>query len=780
MKKNKLIIFLFCLPLFSIAQEQSLDLKEIMKGSDFIGHWPKNPYWSFDNKTIYFQWNPENKPVDDWYAVDLNSQKYHKLDSVELNNRAARDYEYNGDRTQVCYTKDGNIFLYDIKLKKETQICYTTSYESSPRFNKKGTKIIYQKDKNLYTWNIKTGHIIQLTNIVNSKGKKSSWEKPSEQEKWLKDDRKELFDVFKLQDERQKARTNNQKLIAHKSIQSINIGSAQIFGLQVSPNERYVSFIKMLRAKAKKTEVPNYVTRSGYIENEKARAKVGSQQSTFTLVFFDRETNKSYELKTSKIPGIKEWPKPYTDKKTGERKLTFSDLKYSPDGTKALLICRSQDNKDRWILTVNPANGEPKLINQQTDEAWIGGPGIGSYWPTGNFGWMPDSKSIWYQSEKTGYSHLYVSNIKSKKEKALTKGKFEVHEVQMSNDKTQWYLLTNQVHPGQRQLYSMPLKGGELTKITNQVGTYQIFLSPDQKHIATLFSNSYTPWEIYLKENTPQAKETQITHSQSKKFKAYPWRKTEIFTFKASDNADVYARIYQPKEGTKNNAAVIFVHGAGYLQNVGEFWSYYYREMMFHNLLADKGYTVLDIDYRGSEGYGRDWRTGIYRHMGGKDLSDQVDAATMLVKKYGIDKNRIGIYGGSYGGFITLMAMFTAPNVFKCGAGIRSVTNWSNYNHGYTSNILNTPVSDPEAYHQSSPIYFADGLKGHLLILHGMRDDNVHFQDVVDLNQRLIELGKTNWEMAVFPLERHGFIESSSWADEYRRIFELFEKELKQ
>ena len=124
--------------------------------------------------------------------------------------------------------------------------------------------------------------------------------------------------------------------------------------------------------------------------------------------------------------------------------------------------------------------------------------------------------------------------------------------------------------------------------------------------------------------------------------------------------------------------------------------------------------------------------------------------------------------------------MFTAPDVFKCGAGLRSVTNWSNYNHGYTSNILNTPVSDPEAYRQSSPIYFADGLKGHLLILHGMRDDNVHFQDVVDLNQRLIELGKTNWEMAVFPLERHGFKESSSWADEYRRILELFEKELKK
>jgi dipeptidyl aminopeptidase/acylaminoacyl peptidase len=200
---------------------------------------------------------------------------------------------------------------------------------------------------------------------------------------------------------------------------------------------------------------------------------------------------------------------------------------------------------------------------------------------------------------------------------------------------------------------------------------------------------------------------------------------------------------------------------------------------MFHNLLVDKGYTVLDLDYRASAGYGRDWRTGIYRFMGGKDLTDNVDGAKWLTEKHGIDPKRIGVYGGSYGGFITLMGMFTTPDVFAAGAALRPVTDWAQYNHGYTANILNVPYQDSIAYVKSSPLYHAEGLKGHLLICHGMVDVNVHFQDAVKLSQRLIELGKDNWELAAYPMEDHGFVEPSSWTDEYKRILKLFEMNLK-
>jgi dipeptidyl aminopeptidase/acylaminoacyl peptidase len=295
--------------------------------------------------------------------------------------------------------------------------------------------------------------------------------------------------------------------------------------------------------------------------------------------------------------------------------------------------------------------------------------------------------------------------------------------------------------------------------------------------LAIRSSYSNKPWELYLQENKPGAKPEQITNSLTAEFKSYTWRDPEVTTFTARDGAQVYTRIYKP--ANPNGAAVIFVHGAGYLQNAHRWWSNYFREYMFHNLLVDRGYTVLDLDYRGSAGYGRDWRTGIYRFMGGKDLTDHVDGARWLAEKHGINPKRIGIYGGSYGGFITLMGMFTTPDVFAAGAALRPVTDWAHYNHGYTSNILNEPTTDSIAYAKSSPLYHAAGLKGHLLICHGMVDTNVHFEDAVRLQQRLIELGKDNWEVAAYPMEDHGFVEPSSWTDEYKRILKLFEERLR-
>jgi dipeptidyl aminopeptidase/acylaminoacyl peptidase len=245
----------------------------------------------------------------------------------------------------------------------------------------------------------------------------------------------------------------------------------------------------------------------------------------------------------------------------------------------------------------------------------------------------------------------------------------------------------------------------------------------------------------------------------------------------ASDGVKVPARIYRPKDmnARAKGAAVIFVHGAGYLHNVHNYWSSYAREYMFNQYLASQGYVVLDIDYRASAGYGRDWRTAIYRWMGGRDLADQVDGSAYLQKNFGIHPERIGLYGGSYGGFITLMALFNAPKSFGAGAALRSVTDWAHYNHGYTARILNQPQADTLAYRRSSPIFFAEKLEDPLLMAHGMVDVNVHFQDIVRLTERFIELGKTGWELAVYPVEDHGFVRPDSWTDEYRRIFELFE-----
>ncbi|MEM6785692.1 MAG: prolyl oligopeptidase family serine peptidase, partial [Bacteroidota bacterium] len=164
------------------------------------------------------------------------------------------------------------------------------------------------------------------------------------------------------------------------------------------------------------------------------------------------------------------------------------------------------------------------------------------------------------------------------------------------------------------------------------------------------------------------------------------------------------------------------------------------------------------------------------RHALGRDLQDYVDASRWLGLREGIPSERVAIYGGSYGGFIALMALFTEPEHFGGGAALRSVTDWAHYNHVYTSNILNTPAEDPVAFARSSPIEFADGLDDPLLMCHGLIDDNVQPQDIFRLSQRLIELGKEDWELALYPVEPHGFTEPTSWTDEYRRILKLVEE----
>jgi dipeptidyl aminopeptidase/acylaminoacyl peptidase len=308
-------------------------------------------------------------------------------------------------------------------------------------------------------------------------------------------------------------------------------------------------------------------------------------------------------------------------------------------------------------------------------------------------------------------------------------------------------------------------------------------VSPDDSTFGIIYSASTKPHEVYVMPNKPGAVAKQVTTTPTDEWRSFKWAEPQLITYKTRDGVDVYARLFTPEMvGAKRDPAapaVVFVHGAGYAQNAHKYWPSYYREYMFHNLLASRGYVVLDPDYRASSGYGRDWRTAIYRHMGGKDLEDVIDGARFLVDTQRVHPKRIGVYGGSYGGFITLMAMFTTPDVFAAGAALRPVTDWSHYNHGYTSNILNEPHADAESYRKSSPIYFAEGLKGALLICHGMVDTNVLFQDSVRLAQRLVELRKENWSMAPYPVENHGFEDAASWADEYKRILKLFEDNLK-
>ena len=460
-----------------------------------------------------------------------------------------------------------------------------------------------------------------------------------------------------------------------------------------------------------------------------------------------------------------------------DRDVQLSPVQWSEDGKNAALLARAADNKDRWVLLLDLATGKTKVLASVHDDAWVDGPGANTV------GWLPDNTTVYFESERDGWAHLYSVSKDGGQPAQLTSGQFEVSDVRLSEDKSKFYFTSSEGSLFQRHLFSMPVTGGARTQITGLPGNNQATVSPDETMLADVRSYSNKPPELYLVPNKPMDENASaslkpVTTSPIPEFFTHDWIDPRLVSFKARDGATVWGRMYMPSNYKGGGPAVLFVHGAGYLQNVHRWGGSYFREYMFHHLLLEMGFVVLDIDYRGSAGYGRDWRTGIYRHMGGKDLTDHVDAVNYLVKEHGVDAKRVGLYGGSYGGFITLMAMFTQADVFAAGAALRPVTDWAHYNHPYTSNILNLPQNDPEAYKRSSPIYFANGLRGPLLICHGVVDVNVNFQDTVRLVEKLIELRKENWEVAPYPVEDHGFEREESWADEYKRILKLFKSNL--
>lgn len=787
MHRKFLFASLLCFAFFGANAQSPLNVEYIMRDPKWMGTFPSMANWGDDAKQIFFQYNRDQDPVDSLYKINLtNPTQIQKVHWSEAKGLKKIDASFNRDKSLRVYREGYDLVMDNPSLGNSIVLLEWFEEFSNPEFLANENEISFVSSGNIYVFDRDTKSVSKATNIL--PGKKPSDKNTSIEKKssFLEAENLNLLQEVREREEAKKFSKAYRESITSQSEKTFAFFTEgrNISSLQLSPDKNFASFsIFTPPTENKNTKVPDYVAASGFTEDLNTRTKVGNAPSKIEIGIYDLSRDTVYFITASNLPGIKDLPdyvKDYPEKKWEEkaRDLTLSGLNFSPDGKRAVIQVRSFDNKDRWIAEVNLQTGELKTLDRQRDEAWIGGPGVGGSYGGGVIGWLPDNLHIYFQSEESGYSHLYLLNVEKGEKKALTAGKYEVFDPMISKDKKFWYLTTSEVDPGERHFYRMPIMGGKMDKLTSMTGNNEVALSPDEKKLAILHSYSNRPTELFIQDAKVGAKATQLTSGQSEEFKAYSWKDPQIVRFTAEDGAQVPARLYLPEPSKKNGAAVIFVHGAGYLQNVHKWWSTYFREYMFHNLLTDLGYTVLDIDYRGSAGYGRDWRTGIYRHMGGKDLSDQIDGVKFLVGSHGVDPEKIGIYGGSYGGFITLMGLFTAPEVFKSGAALRSVTDWAHYNHGYTANILNTPDEDPIAYRRSSPIYFAEGLKGNLLMAHGMVDVNVHFQDVVRLSQRLIELKKDNWEMAIYPVEDHGFVEPSSWTDEYKRILKLFNSTL--
>ncbi|MDH5455126.1 MAG: prolyl oligopeptidase family serine peptidase [Gammaproteobacteria bacterium] len=778
------------------AAAEGLTLEQIMADADWLGNQPENAYWGADSAVIYFQQKRQGSELRDLFMVDSRDGAIAQIAERDWSQASRGDAVYDAAGDRHAWTYAGDVFLSDGDTVR--QVTRTAAAESAPTFMNDG-RLAFQRDGHVFLFDPRNGFVEQISNLRFEKD-------PAEED---------AFDVMRAHQERlyeqlRKAEKKEDEAREHgNSLYRFDeaLSAAPIYmgdklesqGFAISPDGKRLLLVTSARDAdaGKRGTMPNYVTLSGYTETREVRTRVGRNgDAPHSVWLIDLESGDKHELDLGDLPGMDEDPladlrasaiEHYValgedrDKAAARVKApetrgaqVFSTL-WSWDGSQVLLWVRSTDNKDRWIATVD--FDDRKLVNQHrlTDEAW-------NNWNHIEHGWLKDNQTIWFLSEDHDYLGIYTKHIGERRSKARVAGKHVVFDPELGPSGKFIYYQANVEHPGIYEIWRLELESGKTAQLTTLGGFNEVSVSPDESKLLITHSELDRHPELYVQDNVPGAEARQLTDTMSEAFKRINWRRPEIVAIPSSHvDAPIYTKVYLPADHdpARNYPAVVFVHGAGYLQNADYGWPDYFREGMFHSLLNEHGYVVIDMDYRASEGYGREWRTAIYRRMGVPELEDYVDGVNYMVENYGVDRDRIGIYGGSYGGFMAFVAMFKAPDLFKAGAALRPVSDWAHYNHGYTSNILNTPGIDPEAYYISSPINYVEGLKNPLLIEAGMQDDNVFFQDSVFVVQRLIELQKENFEIALYPQDPHGFKHPESWLDGYRRIYKLFEENLK-
>lgn len=768
MKKLSLFCFFtFYFLIFLSANAQNLTVREIMREPSMAGMRPEAERLSPDGKFVIYAWNAEGKEPRNLYIVNSDGTNSRILVNAEQNFEArtpapesklnygltvrddfvkAREKNLGGvdispDSKKILFSQNSDIYILDVEKSNEKprRITRTQGFEGAARWLTNDS-ILYNSGGNYFVLNLKETSIIQVTKEANP--------------------------------------------IAFQSVFNVNpTKDAQLLAYVVSDGSKQRALF-----------TPNYLDE--FVQTPSSRRGFSDQKVLVSKL--DGSLEKPFEIKLPKAEGVG----------------YIRGLDWAADNRSLVVDRLDKDLKRRqlfYIYNVGSKDEKVILITEETDEKWIAG--LSRIIETN----PKDASQLFFASERDGFNHLYLATLeKANKQpnpngeirqenpsdagftsnvkiEQLTKGKFEIDWAKWISDGDRIIFSSTEENTAEREFYYYSTAEKQKAKVFSGEKGIKNSAQMDETNEQPILLYEYSTWknpsEIYTVKVCTNCRglsaPTQITKSAPENFLKTKWNEPKFVDIPTRDGKVVKTKVYFPDnfDKAKKYPAVFFIHGAGYLQNTINGWNNYYREFMFNQMLTQKGYVVLDIDYRGSAGYGRDWRTDVHDFLGGKDYEDHLDAIDFAVKNYAVDAKRVGVYGGSYGGFMAGMLITRAPEKVAAAAALRPVFDWKNYFASspiYTLERLGFPDKNPEAYKRSSPIAYAENLQKPLLILHGLVDDNVPAQDSIQMIEKLIRLEKTPYfDAMLYPSENHGFVRATSWADEYERIFYFFEKHLK-
>jgi dipeptidyl-peptidase-4 len=456
------------------------------------------------------------------------------------------------------------------------------------------------------------------------------------------------------------------------------------------------------------------------------------------------------------------------------RGFLIARVHWTPDSTRLAIerMNRVQNHIDLLLADANA--GTSRSILAESDPYWINHNDL--------FRFVGKDEFLW-GSERDGFLHLYLYSLEGQQRKRLTEGDWEVTEVagiEESNQRVESnqkvYYISTEASPLDRQLYSVKLNGKDHTRISHESGTHEISMSPTAEYYLDTFSSSTEPPAISL--HSVSGDEWPVFRTSKHVLKdEYAIQPPGIVQLKTQDGKLLYGRLIKPANfrADEKYPAVVMVYGGPGVQSVVNAWGG--TELDFAQVLAARGFVIWQLDNRGSSGRGHAFETPLYRRFGKTELADQLEGVRHLLSQGFVDPARVGIYGWSYGGFLTLYSLLNAPDVFRAGIAGAPVTNWRNYDTLYTERYLGLPSENLEGYRASSPLDYAAKLKAKLLIVHNIEDDNVLFQNTVQMTDALEQAGKL-FDTAIYTGKSHG-VTGPARRQLLETLTDFFEKNLK-
>ncbi len=723
MKKiiQKSLLMLSCslATIFTVQAEQ-ISIERIYSAPSLNGQTPKSLTFSPDGSRVtylqgkvddlnrYDLWeynltSKENKLLVDSQALfsgdeNLSNEEKARRERQRIYGSGIMEYKFSNDGSALLFPINGDVYYYHLATKQAKRLTQTPAFETDIKFSPRGNFVSYIREQNIFILNIATGKERQLTK--DGKG------------------------VIK---------NGMAEFVAQEEMKRMT-------GYWWSPNEKHIAYLRVDESPVQ-TVIRNEIYAEKIELIEQRYPATGTNNVKIKLAYVDINNSKSRFISLEDAP-------------TGNKDdIYIPRVKWLPNSKAIAYQWQTRDQQTLKLQLFSLTSKKQRTLLTESSDHWVN--------LHQDLRFLSNSESFIWASERDGFKHLYHFDLKGKLINRLTQGEWVVDDVKSIDEKNGWLYFTGRADtPLERHLYKVPLSGKSpehVVRVSKRNGFHSITFTHDSSRYLDSFSNITTPKQVSLHQASGEHITWLAENKVDEQHPVYPYFDNlvmpEFGSLKSDDGtATLFYKLYKPKnlKPGKKYPVIVNVYGGPHAQRVTNKW----QGADMTQYMLQQGYIVFQLDNRGSNYRGTAFEFPIFQQLGKIEVEDQITGAKFLQSLPYVDKERIGIFGHSYGGYMALMTMFNAGDYFKAGVSGAPVTDWMLYDTHYTERYLSHPKSNAIGYENSSVFPYIGGLSGPLLVYHGMADDNVLFTNTTKLIKALQDENKV-FELMTYPGSKH-------------------------